>query len=368
MKLSNTEAKNSFKYSWLLKQIFPFIRPYLFRIFIGLLVALPLGVLDGVTAYVLKPYMDYVINGKTFEYTICGYNIVINSLQMALILPFGVVAFTAVQGVLHYINEYICVWCSQRITNDVKIALFKKLVCMHPQFFDENPSGIIISRYITDPTTASSGLVTQLKTIVTTSCSSIGLVAVMLYSSWKLAIIGVMVLLFAFLPLSILRKRIKQNSNKNMVIGGNITTNLNETYSGNKVMAAYGLQKRQEKYFIDQIWEAFRVNMSLAKRVAWMTPLTHLIASVGVAVVLGYGTYLINSKAMTTGDFSSFLASLLLLYRPVKSLGHALTNLQTTFVAMSRVFELFHLNPEIKEIENPEKLDGISENCFDSSE
>ncbi len=362
MKLSNTEAKNSFKYSWLLKQIFPFIRPYLFRIFIGLLVALPLGLLDGVTAYVLKPYMDYVINGKTFEYTICGYNIVINSLQMALILPFGVVAFTAVQGILHYINEYICVWCSQRITNDVKIALFKKLVCMHPQFFDENPSGIIISRYITDPTTASSGLVTQLKTIVTTSCSSIGLVAVMLYSSWKLAIIGVMVLLFAFLPLSILRKRIKQNSNKNMVIGGNITTNLNETYSGNKVIAAYELQKRQEKYFIDQIWEAFRVNMSLAKRVAWMTPLTHLIASVGVAVVLGYGTYLINSKAMTTGDFSSFLASLLLLYRPVKSLGHALTNLQTTFVAMSRVFELFHLNPEIKEIENPEKLDGISEN------
>ena len=79
MKLSSTEANNSFRYSWLLKRIFPFIKPYLFRIFIGIIIALPLGLLDGVTAYVLKPYMDFVISGKTFEYTLLGYNIVINS-------------------------------------------------------------------------------------------------------------------------------------------------------------------------------------------------------------------------------------------------------------------------------------------------
>ena len=61
--------------------------------------------------------------------------------------------------------------------------------------------------------------------------------------------IGVIVLCVAFVPVALIRKRIKEASNKNMVIGGNITTNINETYSGNKVMAAYELQDRQNKYF-----------------------------------------------------------------------------------------------------------------------
>ena len=374
MKLSTTEAKNSFKYSWLLKRIFPFIKPYLFRIFIGFLVALPLGLLDGVTAYVLKPYMDFVISGKTFEYSLWGYNIVITSLQMAVILPFGVILFTAIQGLLYYVNEYICVWTSNKITCDIDVKLFKRLLGMHPKFYDENPSGIIITRYVSDPAAASNGLITQLKTIMTTFCSSVGLVAVMLYSSWQLAIVGVLVLVCAFLPLSLLRKRIKRTSNQNMVILGNITTCLNETYSGNKVMTAYKLQDRQDRYYSSQIRDFFNVNISLAKRVAWMHPLTHFIASIGIAVVLGYGTYLINSGSITSGGFASFIASLLLLYRPIKALGHSLTSLQTTFVAMSRVLELFDLDSEIKEIENPVQLAGVEKGiafenvCFEYNE
>jgi len=59
MKLNNTTAQNSFKYSWLLARIFPYIKPYLSRIILGFLIAIPLGLLDGVTAFALKPYMDY---------------------------------------------------------------------------------------------------------------------------------------------------------------------------------------------------------------------------------------------------------------------------------------------------------------------
>ena len=361
MKLSSTEAKNSFNYTWLLKRMFPFVKPYLFRIFIGFVVALPLGMLDGVTAYALKPYMDFVINGKTFEYTLGGYHIVINSIQLAIIIPFGIVLFTIIQGLLHYVNEYICAWTSLKITNDVKIKLFERLVFMDPKFYDENPSGIVFSRYFGDPTIASNGLIDQLKTIVTTGCSSIGLVAVMLYSSWQLAIVGVLVLLCAFLPLSLLRKKIKKTSNKNMVIAGDLTTLCVESYSGNKVVTAYELQNRQTTAFNRMIHEFFNVNMSLTKRLAWMSPMTHTISSIGIAAVLGYGTYLINSGQMTSGSFASFIASLLLLYRPAKAFGHALTNMQTTFVAMSRTFELFDISSEIKEKANPLELNSVDE-------
>ena len=69
MKLEMTTAKNSFKYGWLLSRIMPYIAPYWFRITLGFLVAIPLGLLDGVTAFALKPYMDYVVGGKALEFT-----------------------------------------------------------------------------------------------------------------------------------------------------------------------------------------------------------------------------------------------------------------------------------------------------------
>ena len=148
MKLNATTAHNSFKYKWLLSRIMPYITPYWFRILLGFAIAIPLGLLDGVTAFALKPYMDYVIGEKSLEFSILNYDFTITSIQMAYILPFGVILFAVIQGVLRYLNGYLSSWTSAHITNDVKFDLFKRLVHMHPQFFDENSSGIIISRYI----------------------------------------------------------------------------------------------------------------------------------------------------------------------------------------------------------------------------
>ena len=77
----------------------------------------------------------------------------------------------------------------------------------------------------------------------------------------------------------------------------------------------------------------------------------YLIASLGIAFVLGYGTYLINTNHMTAGSFASFVTSLLLLYKPVKTLGNTLTNIQNLFVALGRVFELFDIDTDIKDCE-----------------
>ena len=362
MKLETTTAKNSFKYNWLLSRIFPYIKPYLFRILLGFIVAIPLGLLDGITAFALKPYMDYVIGGKDFAVNWHGISFSINSIQMAYVLPIGVILFAAFQGILRYFNGYLSTWTSQRITNDVKFDLFDRLIHMHPQFFDENSSGVIIQRYMNDPATASNGIIENIKTITTSLFGALGLIVVMFYSSWKLAIIGVVVLCAAFLPVALIRKKIKEASNKNMVIGGNITTNINETYSGNKIMAAYELQNRQNKYFKEQTWKSFNINMSLYKRTGWMSPIMYIIASFGIATVLGVGTYLINSGDMTAGSFASFVTSLLLLYKPVKTLGNTLTSIQNIFVAMGRVFELFDLETEIKDCTNPKTLKGINNN------
>ncbi len=356
MKLQATTAKNSYRYIWLLKRIFPYIKPVMFRIILGFLIAAPIGLLDGVTAFALKPYMDYVIG----KHDLLFWGFTISYQLMAFTIPYIVVSFAACQGILFYFNEYLTSWTSQKITIAVKEDLFKRLVYMDSSFYDENTSGIVIARFISDPDTASRGIIDRIKEVITSVCGALGLIAVMLYSSWRLAVIGVLVLGIAFLPVALIRNWIKKTSNQNIVIGGEITTNLNETYNGNKIVSSYNLQERQLDKFKKELKKSFDVNIALVKRAGWMTPIMYTIASVGIAIVLAYGTNLIYTGKMTAGGFASFVTSLLLLYKPTKNLGRALQQLQDLFVAMGRVFELFDYKPEIVNCENPVKMPPVN--------
>ena len=357
MKLNETTAKNSYKYLWLLSRIYPYVKPVMGRIILGFIIATPIGLLDGFMAFALKPYMDYVIGQKDLVFL----GITITYQMMAFCIPYAVIIFAAIQGVLNYLNNYLTDWTSQKITIAVKSDLFKKLVYMDSKFYDDNSSGIIISRFISDPDRASRGIIDQIKDVITNLFGALGLITVMLYSSWRLALIGIIVLGVAFLPVALIRNWIKKTSNKNIVIGGDITTNLNETYSGNKIVCSYNLQNRQIGIFNGKLKESFDVNIALVKRAGWMTPLMYTIASVGIAIVLAYGTNLIFTGKMTAGGFASFVTSLLLLYKPVKTLGRSLQNLQDLFVALGRVFELFDYTPQIVNKENPVKMPQIQE-------
>lgn len=357
MELKNTTSESSYKYGWLLKRLYPFIKPVLGRIILGLIVATPIGLLDGFMAFALKPYMDYVIGKQDLVL----FGATITWQLMAFCIPYAVVAFAAFQGVLNYLNNYLTDWTSQKITIAIKSGLFKKLVYMDSQFFDDNQSGIIISRFIQDPDQVSRGLIDKIKESITCFFGAAGLIFVMLYSAWRLAIVGVVILGIAFLPILIIRNWIKKTSNKNTVIVGDITTNLNETYNGNKIVSSYNLQERQYKIFKQKLDEGFRVNIALTKRAGWMSPLMYTIASIGIAIVLAYGTNLINTGIMSVGGFASFITSLLLLYKPVKNLGRSLQQIQEHFVTIGRIFELYDYEIKITDKENAVKFPNLQE-------
>ena len=351
-KLKDTLSKDAFRYGYLVNKIFPFVKPHLGRIILNMILAIPLGLLDGVVAYALKPYMDCVINGKTF--TVGNFSIEQNTL--ALIIPFGIVIFALVQGLLKYTNNYLTDWTGNKISNSLKVDLFRKLTSLDSKFYDVNSSGLVLTRFFTDPETASKNIINTIKSFIMSIFGIAGLVAVLLINSWKLAIIGVGIMAVAITPVTLIRKKIKKVSNATMVVGGDMTTNFNETFAGNKIMTAYNLQKLQNEKFENQIKTQFDLTISLTKRVGWMSPIMYFICSIGIALVMFYGNHLIISGQMTAGSFASFVTSLLLLYKPVKDLGRTLTDLQTTFVALGRVFELFDLIPYIKNKEHSSKM------------
>ena len=348
LKLKNTNTKDAFRYSYLLNKMYPYIKTVLGRSILLILLAIPLGLLDGVVAFSLRPYMDFVVNGneaQTFE--LMGHTIRLQAFFIKLI-PFAIIFFALVQGLLKYICNYLTEWTGNKMSNHLKIDLFRKLTSMDTKFYDINSSGLVLSRFLTDPDQASKKLIETLKSFILAAFELVALVFVLLYNSWKLAIIGVGVMAIAITPVTLIRKKIKAVSNATMVVGGDMTTNFNETFAGNKIITAYNLQGNQNRKFDGQIHKQFDLAMALTKRVGWMSPIMYFICSIGIAIVMNYGNSLILSGEMTAGSFASFVTSLLLLYKPTKSLGLTLTNLQSTFVSMARVFELFDLMPEIK--------------------
>ncbi len=358
MKLSTIKTDKAFNYGYLLNRMWPYIKPVLPRIIIGFSLAIPLGLLDGATAFVLKPYIDVVINGNTYTYK----NFMLTRDILATIIPWAIMLFAIIQGLLKYANSYLTDWISIKISNSVKEDLFKKLVYLDSKFYDENTSGLVVSRFLSDPDIASRNIVESIKTIITAFTSSLGLIAVLLYNSWKLALVGIIVLVCAFIPVSLIRKKVKSVSNASMVVGGGMTTNVNETYHGNKIISGYCLQEDIYKKFKGQIRQLFDLSMSLTKRSGWLSPIMYFIASIGIAIVMVVGNHLIITQEMSTGSLASFITSLLLLYKPIKTLGGTLTNMQNIFVSMNRVFELFDLQPEIKNLQNAKELKNIEHN------
>lgn len=357
--LKNTTSKDAFNYGYLLKKIFPYIKPVMGRAILNLIIAVPLGLLDGVVAFSLKPYLDYVINGDPeATWAFMGHDFHIQAC-FAAIIPFGIILFAIFQGVLKYVSNYLTSWTGQKVANSLKIDLFKKLTKLDPQFYDVNSSGIVLTRFLSDPDTASRSIIDSLKSFIATAFGVIGLVAVLLYNSWILAIIGCVVMGIAMMPVVFIRKKIKSVSNASMVVGGNMTTNFNETFAGNKIMAAYNLQEQQNEKFQEQVHDQFNLAMSLTKRVGWMSPIMYFVCSIGIAIVMALGNHLILTGKMSAGSFASFVTSLLLLYKPTKTLGNTLTGLQTTFVAMCRVFELFDLDPKIKDAPDAVDVKGL---------
>ena len=119
--------------------------------------------------------MDCVINGK--NWTIGSFTI--EQSLLATIIPFGIVLFALVQGLLKYSNNYLTDWTGNKISNSLKVELFRKLTSLDPKFYDINSSGLVLTRFLTDPDTASKNIINTIKTFVMTSFGIVGLVGVL---------------------------------------------------------------------------------------------------------------------------------------------------------------------------------------------
>ncbi len=325
-------------------RMWPYVKPYWFRAVLGVCLTIPVGALDGAVAMFLKPFMDKVMVDKQPHFS--------------ALIPFLIVGFTIVQGILIYASNYFNTWVAQKITIGVKRDLYKKLLSMDTSYFDQNNSGTIVFRYSSDAELASTGLVDNTKQFLSKTFSSISLVCVLLYNSWQLAFIAVAVMGLFIYPMALVRKKMKEILQKTVGNISYIITIYNETFAGNKTIRSFTLEDTFVKRFHEVTNMTFSLAMKMVKGTNWLSPLMHIIMSIGVALVIGCGSYLIVSGKITSGNFVAFIAALMMLYTPLKSVGNNYIAIQNSFLAIDRIFEILDLQPSI--VNKPE-AQAISE-------
>lgn len=328
-----------------LKRMWPYVKPYWGRAVIGVLLTIPVGALDGAVAMFLKPCMDEMFVAKQQSFS--------------NLIPFLIVGFTIVQGILIYASNYVNTWVAQKITVGVKRKLYDKLLSMDTAYFDKHNSGEILFRYSTDAETASSNLVSQLKEFLSKSFSSLALVFVLIYNSWQMAAISLLVLLFFVYPMQLVRRKMKEILAKTVVNTSSVMTAYNETFAGNRTIRSFTLEEEFKKRFHQITDTSFALAMKMIKNTNWLSPLMHIIMSFGVAGVIWYGGHLIVTGQITSGNFVAFIAALMMLYTPLKTVGNNYISIQNSFLAIDRIFEILDLQPQIKDKENAQKLTEI---------
>ncbi len=323
-------------------RMWPYVKPVWFRALCSMLICIPIGSLDAVIALALKPYMDLVMVDK--------------SIQSPWYIPLGIVAFTSIQGGLKYMSSYLATWVGSKITNALKFDLYKKLLTFPTEFYDKRNSGDVIFQFNNMADSACSGLLDNLSVFTQRIFSSISLVCVLFYNSWQLALIAVVVLGCAFAPVAKIQKRIKSVMEKTVVADSAIITAYNETFAGNKTITSYNLEEHETNRFKWILGNIFTLRIKMVQKTQWLSPMMHVIVSVGIAAAIGYGSHLILTNQITSGNFVSFITALILLYTPVKNIGNNLNAVQFSFFAIETIFDQLEAKPSIYDKENAIEL------------
>ena len=309
-------------------RFWPFLKPYWFLALLGILLTIPVGALDAVVALFLKPFTDNVMVAQ--EASFVAY------------VPFVVVGFTLLQGIFIYLSSLVNSYVGGAINLLMRQKLYQKLLSCNSSFYDANNTGSVMLRFSGDVDTATNGLIQNIKLFLTKLFSSLSLVGVLLYNSWQLTIFAIGVVCFLIIPMRIVRKQVKSIVNTTVSASTNMLTLYNETTLGSKVIKSFNLKDYMYQRFYEQAYFLFRMGMKMVRNTNWLSPLMHLVSAIGVAIVLYLGVDMILSGTITSGEFISFLAALIMLYTPLKSIGNDYIQVQTALLALDRIYDLLN--------------------------
>lgn len=272
------------------------------------------------------------------------------------LLPLVLVILYTLRGIGLYGQEYFMSYVGESIIRTLRNELYERIQGLSLSFFQAERTGALMSR-ITNDVQIIRGMVSDaVKAALRDVFAIIGLTIVIFWRDWKLALIACVVLPIAFFPVVEFGRRVRRVSKGYQEAMADLSSFLHETFAGNKIVKAFGMESYEQKRFFKRTADLFRLQLKAVIAQALSPAVMELLAGIGVAAIIWYGGHSVITGAQTPGTFFSFMAAVLLLYDPVKKLSRVNNIIQQGLAAADRVFDIIERESNIQEIPRAREL------------
>jgi ATP-binding cassette, subfamily B, bacterial MsbA len=352
-----------------LARLLRYARPYTPHLIFSVILMACVGAAQGLTALLIGPIFDRVLNPASaetpvllFKFPILHHNLYLSDVMPESIhniwtmVAVAILAVFFIKGICDYFANYLINYVGLSAVTDLRQTVFDRVVHQDAQFFESNSTARVMSSIMNDLEKIQVALSHILADWLRQSFVAVALLAVVLQTDWRLALVSLTVLPFVLVPTMRLGRRIRRSTRNAQDNAAELNQVLQETLSGHHVVKSFGAEEIESNRFRYRAEKLRDSNLRYVVQQAIASPVIEFFGAVTIVGLLTYARLQIKAGAMTTGEFTSFVIALLMLYEPVKRLTGIYNIFQQALGASQKVFEYLDRAQNVTEKSNAAKL------------
>ncbi|MDX2151541.1 MAG: ABC transporter transmembrane domain-containing protein [Bryobacteraceae bacterium] len=355
-----------------LGRLLGYVRPY-WPALIGSVALMAIaGAAHGLMALLIEPIFDRVLRPQSEEAAVLlvtlpvlNHPVYLDDLVPAWIsnvwtmVAAGIVMVFATKGLADYLGNYLVNYVGLSAVTDVRQAAFEKVLKQDASFFESNSTGKLMSSILNDIEKIQVATSHILADFLRQSFSALFLFYVVFAKDWMLALVSFTLFPFVLLPTLRIGRRLRRTTRRAQDDAAELTEILQETLSGHQVVQSFGAEGLESQRFAKASRRLRASNLRYTAQQALASPMIEFFAALTLVALLTYARDQIKGGAMTTGEFTSFVIALLMLYEPVKRLTGIHNIFQQALGASQRVFEYLDRKERIVDAPGAKVLAGF---------
>ena len=272
------------------------------------------------------------------------------------LIPFLIVLAFAVKGISLYLAKIIMIGVSEEVRRDIQTDMFSSLIEADTKLVDNKHSGKFIANLTNDVNTITNLVSTAILNLFKDSLTLIGLLGVMFYQNWQLALISIVMIPLASYAARIIGKRMGKATNQQMDTAGLLNSYLIEIFKNHKLTKIFQ-KENYEKIRAEKLINRFKENSKKINIVfVRSSPIMEFLTGIMIAFLIFYAAKLISKNELEVSNFFSFLAAMMLAYQPVRSLATLNIVIQQGLAGARRILPVIDDIPEIQDNKDSKNL------------